>query len=69
MDLTIVTFLYRNHKGEEEMRAVRPIRIYFGSTAYHREAQWLLEAFDLDKMATRDFAMSGILSPWQLKMR
>lgn len=63
MDLTLVTFLYRNHRGEEALRRVRPIRLWFGSTCYHPEPQWLLEAFDVDRMATRSFAMSNILGP------
>lgn len=62
MDLSIVTFTYVNHRGEIGQRKVRPIRLWFGSTAYHPGAQWLLEAFDLDRKETRDFAMSGIIT-------
>jgi predicted DNA-binding transcriptional regulator YafY len=65
--LDIVQFEYRNHRGEEATRTVRPIRLWFGSTAWHPEPQWLLECFDLDKQATRDYAMSGVLSPWRGK--
>jgi predicted DNA-binding transcriptional regulator YafY len=60
----LVRFTYTNHKGEVASRLVRPIRLWWGSTAWHREAQWLLEAFDLDKRATRDFAMSE-LRDWE----
>lgn len=60
MDLSIVKFIYVNHRGERGLHTVRPIRVYFGSTAYHPEAQWLLEAFDLDRRETRDFALSNI---------
>lgn len=62
--MDVATFRYRNHRGEETVRKVRPIRVWFGSTAWHRETQWHLEAFDLDKMATRDFAMANILGDW-----
>jgi predicted DNA-binding transcriptional regulator YafY len=65
-DLTAVTFTYCNYKNEIETRKVRPIRIYFGSTAYHPDPQWLLEAWDVDRNATRDFAMSGILGSWSV---
>lgn len=65
MDLSIVQFTYRNYKGITALRTVRPIRLWFGSTAYHPEAQWLLEAFDLDRQETRDFAMTGMLSGWK----
>lgn len=61
----LVSFTYYNHKGEHAQRRVRPIRIWFGSTAWHTESQWFLEAFDLDRQATRDFAMEGILSGWE----
>lgn len=60
MDKTIVCFNYRNHRGVLAVRTVRPIRIWHGSTAWYPDAQWLLEAFDLDKKETRDFAMSKI---------
>ncbi len=56
----LVRFTYTNHKGEVASRLVRPIRLWFGSTAWHSEPQWLLEAFDIDKLSTRDFAMSSI---------
>lgn len=64
-DLTIASFRYRNHRGEEAVRTVRPIRIWFGCTAYHREAGWLLEAFCLDRRETRDFALGNIVGGWE----
>ncbi len=62
--MDLVTFTYTNHRYETAQRRVRPIRIWFSSTAWHPDAQWLLEAFDLDKQATREFAVSGI-SSWK----
>lgn len=59
-DKSLVQFEYVNHKGERAVRRVRPMRIWFGSTAWHPESQWLLEAFDLDRMATRDFSIAAI---------
>lgn len=56
----VVTFDYTNHRGEQSRRVVRPIRIWYGSTAWHPEAQWMLEGFDVGKSATRDFIMSQI---------
>jgi predicted DNA-binding transcriptional regulator YafY len=32
----------------------------FGHTTWHRQDQWLLIAYDLDKEAIRDFAMKDI---------
>jgi hypothetical protein len=65
LDASIVTVSYINHKENLSLRRIRPIRIWFGSTAWHPEPQWFLEVFDLDKMETRDFAMSGLCGGWQ----
>jgi predicted DNA-binding transcriptional regulator YafY len=54
-------FEYINWEGKREMRKVKPIEIWFGETEFHKEKQWFLKAFDLDKKAERDFAMKDIL--------
>jgi predicted DNA-binding transcriptional regulator YafY len=59
-----VRFLYVNHRGEVAIRRVHPQDIWFGSTEWYKEAQWLLRAWDLDRQALRDFAMAGI-SAWE----
>ena len=65
----VVCFSYQNHRGEVEVRFVRPIRIWFGSTAWHPHAGWLLEAFDVMKQATRDFALEGVRGRWYPAIR
>lgn len=57
-----VTIRYRNYRGETAIRHIRPSHIWFGSTSWHPEPQWVLEAIDLDKDAPRSFAMSDILN-------
>lgn len=52
-----VRFDYVNHEGARGTRNVVPRRMYFGSTPYHPERQWLLEAWDVDKRAYRVFAL------------
>lgn len=52
----IIEIGYTNHRGEWSKRRLIPIRVWYGSTAWHGP-QWLLEAFDLDKSALRDFAL------------
>ncbi|MES2814490.1 MAG: hypothetical protein V4720_06310 [Pseudomonadota bacterium] len=47
---------YRNWRGETAQRRIRPVRLWWGSTEWHSEPQWLLQAFDLEKQALRDFA-------------
>ncbi len=60
---TYVRFFYKNWRGESAWRRVKPVDIRYGSTEYHKEPQWVLRAFDLDKAEFRDFAMSCI-SEW-----
>lgn len=55
-----LVFEYVNWRGELGQRRVMPSRILFGSTEYHPEPQWLMEAFDLDKGEMRSFAMRDI---------
>ena len=51
---------YKNWKDVVSFRMVIPNRIYYGSTEYHPEPQWLMEAFDCDKRELRTFAMKDI---------
>ncbi len=53
-------FYYVNYKGKLSLRRVQPTQLWFGSTEYHPQEQWLLEARDLDKDAKRDFALKDI---------
>lgn len=46
------SFYYTNHKGEREFRRMVPLCLRFGTTPYHKEAQWLLECFDPSKATT-----------------
>jgi hypothetical protein len=55
-----VTVIYTNYRGETALRTIVPRRIWFGSTEWHPQAGWLLEAFDLEKQAERSFAMKDI---------
>jgi predicted DNA-binding transcriptional regulator YafY len=55
-----VTIRYTNYRGETADRRIIPRRIRFASTDWHPEAQWLLDAYDLDRQAERSFAMRDI---------
>jgi predicted DNA-binding transcriptional regulator YafY len=59
---------YTNHRGEHATRRIRPVRIWYGSTEWHRSDQWLLEAHDYARSATRNFAMAEITS-WAKERR
>jgi predicted DNA-binding transcriptional regulator YafY len=58
----IVTVIYTNYRGETGERKILPKKIWFGSTEWHPEEQWLLEALDVDKNEDRHFAMKDIKS-------
>jgi len=57
-----VRIIYTNWRGETSERKVKPIKIWFGSTEWHKEEQWLLRALDITKDAERDFALKDIRS-------
>jgi len=57
-------FGYINHRGVYSGRTVLPMRMYFGSTHWHQEMQWLLHAFDYERENYRDFAMKDIIK-WE----
>lgn len=54
-------FDYVNYRGEQaERRVCPPFNIFFGSTEFHKEDQWMLEAWDIEKSSPRIFAMKDI---------
>lgn len=63
-DKRIVEIVYTNYRGETAKRQIIPKKIWFGSTEYHPDEQWLLDAFDVGKQADRTFALKDITS-WQ----
>lgn len=52
--------IYTNYKGETCERNITPINLYWGSTEFHPEEQWLLSALDNDKNQVRDFALKDM---------
>lgn len=56
----VVKILYTNYRGEKTDRKIIPQKLWFGSTQYHKEKQWLLDAYDLNKKAKRTFAIRDI---------
>lgn len=60
-----VQIKYTNWRGEHGERVIIPRSIFFGSTAWHPEPQWVLEAHDMDKGATRYFALKDI-AEWRV---
>lgn len=58
-----VTVTYTNWRGETAQRTIIPRRVWFGSTDWHPEPQWLLTALDVEKQADRDFALKDFGAP------
>ena len=55
-----VTILYTNYKGETRYREIIPKNIEYKSTDWHKEEQWILTAFDIEKNDDRGFAIKDI---------
>lgn len=51
-----ITVSYKNWRGVTSTRNIIPNYIYYGSTEYHPEDQYLLKAYDLDRRENRLFA-------------
>ncbi|MCL2211370.1 MAG: hypothetical protein FWB95_05555 [Treponema sp.] len=60
MSCQTVKILYKNYKNEVGYRTIIPKSIDFTATEWHKEEQWILTAFDLDKNADRGFAIADI---------
>lgn len=57
-------FKYKNWEGKVSIRHVLPLTIYWASNEWHKEPQWLLNAYCFEKAAARTFAMKDI-SEWE----
>lgn len=51
-------FTYTNWKGETSERWATPLSLRWGATKWHPKAGWLMLAFDHNKGAEREFALS-----------
>jgi hypothetical protein len=60
------TALYTNWRGETRERHLVPMTLWYGSTSYHPEPQWLLRCMDLEKCEVRDMALAGF-HPTEIK--
>ena len=49
--------IYKNYRGETSLRTIIPLEFHYGLTEYHKEEQWLMKVWDLDKNAFRDYAL------------
>lgn len=54
--------IYRNWRGEVDLRRIQPMSIKFDTSKWHPEPQWLLHAYDADKRELRMFALRNFLT-------
>ena len=55
-----IKVIYTNWRNETAVRSIIPLKVYFGATEYHTQQQWLLEVWDIEKQATRVYALKEI---------
>lgn len=55
-----IKVLYKNWRGEEGLRKIIPLQVYFGSTEFHLIDQWLLKVWDCEKNDYRTYAFKDI---------
>ncbi len=51
---------YTNWRGERGVRRITPSSMRFSATEYHPKPQWLIDAFDHEKQASRTFAVADV---------
>jgi|SRR6185312_11510000 len=54
------TFEFTNYKQATAQRVVIARSVQWGSTPWHKEVQFFLEAFDMAKQEVRSFPLAGI---------
>ena len=57
-----IKVIYTNWRGETAQRLIIPISIYWGKTEWHPEEQWLMNVWDVERGAYREYALRDIKS-------
>ncbi|MCX7610253.1 MAG: hypothetical protein N2043_01525 [Ignavibacterium sp.] len=56
----VIYFTYTNWRGETSKRKAIVQEFVFGSNQWHKEPQFMIKGFDLDKASVRMFATKDI---------
>lgn len=56
----VISFKYKNWKGETSIRNVIFKGLSYGNNKYHIDDQFLMNGFDLEKLADRTYAVKDI---------
>lgn len=54
-----VQIRYRNWRGEERIREVIPLELWYGNTDQHPVPQYLVKCLDLEDGSVKDFSLLG----------
>ncbi len=57
---------YTNYRGETAIRTIIPGECRWGTSEYHKEEQWLMRVFDVDRNDYREYALQDI-EEWFVK--
>lgn len=57
-----MTVEYTNWKGQTRKRVIRPLGLRWSSNEFHPEAQWLMQAVDVEDGKVKYFSMKNIHS-------
>lgn len=57
----VIRFRYENWKGVVSDRIARVEALVYASTEWHRELQWLVRAFDVEKHETSLFSLRDMV--------
>ncbi len=52
---------YKNWKGEVAVRNIIPLSVFYGSNDFHKDVQWLMKVWDMEKQDYRTYALKDIL--------
>ena len=56
----VIKVLYKNWRGKVSERNIFPLSIFYGKTEFHKEEQWLMKVYDLDKKDYRVYSLKDI---------
>jgi predicted DNA-binding transcriptional regulator YafY len=65
--IQVVKIRYTNYEGTTKDYRILPLAdraLYFGTSRWHPEPQWLLDAWDVDREVHRTFSMKHVLT-WE----
>ena len=58
-----VWLVYTNWEGVTASRNIKPLYLWYGTTEWHPEPQWLIAGIDMETGNRRDFALAGFNGP------